>query len=277
MIRQAHLMAVVVRAFLIGCAVLLVVGCAGTRSEAPQEERQGYTEATREEQGSSPKAAAEAEECAGMRTVDVLKRAGVDKVFDSSVQPGDPEARFTTNDLPGCPNGGLLEGTDKSDKLAGEYGEDEVRALGAKDTLSGGSGGDVLYGGPGNDELQAGAGPVGVEPFTDSSKNTLHGGAGKDFLAGAEGNDVLYGGEGDDKMFWGGGGEDVLYGGAGNDKWLWGDAGEDVLHSEDGDGYLDGKGGQRDELYCGEGKDEYDADKTDYVSSTCEKKVKRGP
>jgi hypothetical protein len=198
----------VVGVFLIGCAVLLVVGCAGTRSEAPQEERQGHTEATREEQGSLPKAAAEAEECAGTRTVDVLKRAGVDKVFDSSVQPGDPEARFTTNDLPGCPNGGILEGTDKSDKLAGEYDEDEVRGLGAKDTLSGGSGGDVLlYGGPGNDELQAGAGPVGVKPFTDSSKNTLHGGAGKDFLVGAEGDDVIYGGEGDDKMFWGGGGE----------------------------------------------------------------------
>jgi Ca2+-binding RTX toxin-like protein len=203
-------MAVLV-ALLIGC-MFLVVGCSsGVRSEAPKQqgqakvtekEEQEHTEATREEQGSSPKAAAEAEQCAGTRTVDLLKRAGVHSISDSSVQPGDPEARFTTNDLPGCPNGGLLEGTDESDKLAGEYGEDEVRGLGAKDTLSGGGGGDVLYGGPGNDELQAGAGLMGADPFTERSNNALHGGAGKDFLAGAEGDDVIYGGEGDDKMLW---------------------------------------------------------------------------
>jgi hypothetical protein len=29
---------------------------------------------------------------------------------------------------------------------------------------------------------------------------------------------------------------------------------------------------QRDELYCGEGKDHYNADKFDYVSSSCEVK-----
>ena len=267
---------------LLGGCMVLVVGCSsGVRSEAPKEEPQGQSQTTKKQQesteatrgeGRSSKAASEDDRCGGTRTVDVLKRAGVHSVSDSSVQPGDPEARFTTNDLPDCPNGGLLEGTDESDKLAGEYGEDEVRGLGAKDTLSGGGGGDVLYGGPGNDELQAGAGPVGVKPFTDSSKNTLHGGAGKDFMAGADGDDMIHGGEGDDKMLWGGGGEDVLYGGAGNDKWLWGDAGEDVLHGEDGDDYLDGKGGQRDELYCGEGKDIYDADKNDYVDSSCEKK-----
>ena len=47
-IRQGHPIAVV-RTFLIGCAVLLVVGCSGVRSEAPQEE-QGHTEATKQEQ-----------------------------------------------------------------------------------------------------------------------------------------------------------------------------------------------------------------------------------
>ena len=47
MIRQGHLIAV--GAFLIGCAVLLiVVGCAGTRSEAPQE-KQRHTETTKKE------------------------------------------------------------------------------------------------------------------------------------------------------------------------------------------------------------------------------------
>ena len=47
MFRQAHLIAVVV-AFLIGCAVLPVVGCSSeVRSEAPQEE-QGHIEATKQ-------------------------------------------------------------------------------------------------------------------------------------------------------------------------------------------------------------------------------------
>src|SRR5215217_1322265 len=35
-----------------------------------------------------------------------------------------------------------------------------------------------------------------------------------------------------------------------------------------------GSDGQRDKLYCGEGKDYYRADKHDYVSSSCEKKVR---
>jgi hypothetical protein len=61
-------------------------------------------------------------------------------------------ARFTTNDLPGCPKGGLLSGTDKPDQLAGEEGADEVRALGGNDFLAEGHGRDaidVIYGGPG--------------------------------------------------------------------------------------------------------------------------------
>jgi len=37
-----------------GCAVVLFVGCAGVRSDAPKQEEQGHTEATKAEQGSSP-------------------------------------------------------------------------------------------------------------------------------------------------------------------------------------------------------------------------------
>jgi hypothetical protein len=225
-LRQAHLIAVVVT-FLIGCAVLLVVGCAGTRSESPKQ--QGHTEATRE-QTRSAKAASEEARCEGTRTYhlydvvysrggysrqrtgseeDMKKAAkkarhlakredlGVAKVEDLGVE--------TTNDLPGCPNkGGLLKGPDKTDFLNGKHGDDEVRGLGARDYLYGGSGDDVLYGGDGNDHLRL------------------------------------------DK------GEDVGYGGDGND-------------------HLNGEDGQRDKLYCGQGKDEYAADKKDYVDSSCEK------
>ena len=62
-------------------------------------------------------------------------------------------AVYTTNDVPGCPNGGLLSGTDEADTLTGEDGEDEVRGFGAADELWGGLGSDVMYGGSGDDFL----------------------------------------------------------------------------------------------------------------------------
>jgi RTX calcium-binding nonapeptide repeat (4 copies) len=56
----------------------------------------------------------------------------------------------------------------------------------------------------------------------------------------------------------GGNGDDVIYGGDGNDF---------VLEMWD-------RG--HDKLYCGKGKDEYEAEKKDFVSSSCEKKAKLG-
>jgi hypothetical protein len=229
-----------VRAFVIGCAVLLTIGCAGTRSEAPkQEEKQAQTEATREEQGSSPKAASEQDRCEETRTFD---------------RWGGP---YITNDVPGCPNGGLLEGTDQRDKLAGEAGEDKVHGLSAADNLWGGFGSDVMYGGPGDDFL---TGSTVNESGHDRSKDVLHGGPGRDSVNGGWGDDVLYGGDGDDT------------------NRMYGDKGEDVLYGGDGNDFLDGTfdGGDRDKLYCGKGKDEYAADKNDHVSSSCEKKVVMG-
>jgi len=217
-IRRGHLVAVVVRALLIGCAVLLVVGCAGARSEAPQEEEQGHAEAT-EEQTRSPEATASEEEarCQGTRSFRKWRE------------------RFATNDLPGCPNGGLLSGTDNADHLAGLKGDDEVRGLGGKDEILGGTGDDVIHAGPGDDPALVGdEGP-------------------------AAGDDVIHGGTGDELEIAGGNGDDVIYGGDGNDFILevW-DRGHD-------------------ELYCGKGKDAYEADKKDFVSSSCEKKIKPGP
>ena len=69
---------------LTGCAVLVVVGCAGVRSEAPQKEEQGRTEAT----------ASEEARCSQTRTF-WIKAWGV----------------YTTNDVLGCPKGGLLSAT----------------------------------------------------------------------------------------------------------------------------------------------------------------------
>jgi Ca2+-binding RTX toxin-like protein len=167
-VRQGHLVAVV-GALLIVCAVLLiVVGCSGTRSEASKQDQghtkankhqQAHTEATMKERGRSPYGT-ESEEarCDGTRTYQ--REGGVRG--DSAV--------LTTNDLPDCPKGGLLLGTDKSDKLDGKEGDDEIRGLGAADQIFGGVGKDVIYGGPGDDL------PLG----------------------GRDGDDVIHGGPGDD-------------------------------------------------------------------------------
>ena len=255
MIRQSRCIAVVVP-FLIGCAVLLVVGCAGTRSESPKQ--QGHTKATRE-QTRSAKAASEEARCEGTRTYHLYQVVHRPGYWNGPLRTGSEEDMkeadkkagqstmdfgvYTTNDLPGCPKGGLLKGTDKPDMLDGKLGDDEIRGLGGSDHyLDGGPGNDIIYGGDGDDE---------TIPIEKAAPNTASGGEGLD---GGPGNDTLYGGDGDDQLF-GGNGEDVLYGGDGND----------IVTD-----YYDG---QRDKLYCGAGKDRYVADKNDYVDSSCEKKV----
>ena len=231
MVRQGHPIAVV-GIFLIGCAVLLVVGCSGVRRSETPKEQQGQAEATRKEER-SPEAAAEEDRCGGTRTLD---------------RWGGP---YTTNDVPSCPNGGVLSGTDKPDKLDGGSGEDKVRGLGAADKLWGGFGEDVIYGGLGDDFL---TGSTVNEEGHDRSNDVLHGGPGRDSLNSFGGDDVLYGG----------GGVDGLHG----------YKGEDVLYSGDGNDFLDASlDGERDKLYCGTGKDEYAAERIDYVASSCELKV----
>ncbi len=195
MIRQGHLMAVV-RTFLIGCAVLLGVGCAGgVRSEAPKEEQQERTEATRAKGRSSEATASEeVARCQGTRT------------FQAQGEP------FTTNDLPGCPKGGLLAGTNKADKLDGKDGDDEIRSLGGADGLIiGGAGNDVIYGGPGDDATLSG----------EEGNDVVYGGDGDDGLEDSPGEDVFYGGDGDDDITaWADGQRDKIYCGKGKDSYV---------------------------------------------------------
>ena len=216
-VRQVRSIALVA-AFLIGCVVLLVVGCAGTSSETSNKKEQGH----------SPEATASEEaRCEGTETYHLYNvkyngggegplRTGSEADMKKAAKKARLDYKwgikthdfgvYTTNDLPGCPKGGLLKGTDKPDKLDGKDGDDEVRGLGGRDDLQGELGNDIIYGGDGNDELESGKG------------------------------------------------EDVLYGGDGNDFIV----GAYSL-------------GQRDKLYCGEGKDQYIADNNDYVDSSCEK------
>jgi hemolysin type calcium-binding protein len=226
-IRQGHLIAVV--SCLVGCAVLLmVVGCAGIRSEAPQEEEQGHTEATKQEQGHSPKAASEEDRCEGTRTF-TRTLGPVPGPHPKMIRGG----TYVTNDVPGCPNGGPLSGTNDRDLLAGEDGDDEVRGLGARDTLLGGYGSDAIYAGAGMDSLEGGGG-----------------------------DDVLYGGDGSDRKLHGGAGEDVLYGGDGNDDL----DGSDRARVPQRDKLYCGNG--RDTYHT----DWPSGPQLDYVSSSCEEK-----
>src|SRR5215211_5660947 len=172
-VRREHLIAVVVT-FLIGCTVVVVVGCAGVRSEASNEE-QGHTEATKQQAHSGGAASSEEARCRQTRT---FKTSGV---------------LITTNDVPGCPKGGLLSGTNKRDELDGGDGNDEIHGLGDKDALYGGLGSDVIYGGPGDDFMR---GNTYMGDDRNRARDILHGGPGRDLMTGGYGDDVLYGGDG---------------------------------------------------------------------------------
>ena len=236
-LRQGRSIAVV-GVLLIGCAFLLMAGASGVLAEASQQNKQqGHNEATDKVQGHPGEAASQgADRCDKTRTILRIGRTG-----------------YLTNDLPGCPDkGGLLSaklpdaGKRKITSptyglMMGEKGDDEIR------------GGSELYGGDGNDVIYAGPGGDSIEGEQDD--DVIHAGDGGDYLViGGTGDDVIYGGEGNDFIS-DDQGEDVLYGGDGNDE---------LVANRPNDE-------ERDKLYCGAGKDKYQADPNDYVSKSCEK------
>jgi hypothetical protein len=180
-LRETIVLMAVVGAFMIGCAGLLVVGCSsGVRSEVSPEEH-GHAEAT-EGQARSPKGSSEQARCEGTRT---FRREGFTEGKGGWFYRG----TYTTNDVPGCPNGGPLSGTDGRKKL---YGGDVLHGGRDADVLNGEEGDDVLYGGNGDDNR----------------------------VSGDEGEDVIYGGDGDDFLFANDRQRDRVYCGEGRDKYL---------------------------------------------------------
>jgi hypothetical protein len=152
-VRQGRSIALV-EAFLIGCAVVLMAGASGVLAEASKKEEA---------------------RCEGTRTI---KESGSGMIF-------------TTNDLPGCPKGGLLLGTDSADSLDGKDGVDKIRGLGGSDEIFDGSGDDVIYGGDGDDWV-----------YPDEGNDVIYGGDGNDVLAGNDEQryrDKLYCGKGKDR------------------------------------------------------------------------------
>jgi Ca2+-binding RTX toxin-like protein len=149
-VRQGRSIAVVV-AFLIGCAVVLMAGASGVQAQDSKKVQS---------------------RCEGTRTITPKY-----------------DVPLVTNDLPSCPKGGLLLGTDKKDKLGGQEGDDKIRGFGGPDYITGGSGDDVIYGGPGDDSILE----------VDNGEDVVYGGNGNDHLAIDDGHrDKLYCGEGND-------------------------------------------------------------------------------
>src|SRR5918993_888764 len=137
-VRQGRSIALVV-AFLIGCAVVLMAGASGVQAQDSNKEEA---------------------RCEGTSTT---KNPAV----------GTGGGAYTTNDLPGCPKGGLLLGTDKNDRLYGKGGDDVIRGLGGSDLVLGGLGNDVIYLGPGDDSIQA-----SDHGYESAGDDVIYGGSG---------------------------------------------------------------------------------------------------
>lgn len=118
-----------------------------------------------------------------------------------------------------------IDGTNKSDTLAGGGGSQHYRGLNGNDTLSGGGGRDCLEGNNGNDLLDGGPGRDFL--FGGNGDDELRGGKGRDDMYGENGNDLLIGGCGPDLMD-GGRGDDILFGGNAPDTYT-GGLGRDVF------------------------------------------------
>jgi trimeric autotransporter adhesin len=134
----------------------------------------------------------------------------------------------------------LILGTNKSDYLRGNSGDDILFGNNKYDFLDGYGGNDLLVGG--------------------DYKDRLYGGSGDDNLYGDKGNDNLYGESGNDALM-GGVGRDKLYAGLGDD-FLYGGTGRDNLYGDSGDDFLSG-GKDKDKLYGGSGDDTYFFEKGD--------------
>ena len=93
-----------------------------------------------------------------------------------------------------------VTGSNFSDTLEGDFGDNVLQGLDGDDTLYGDRGDDTLHGGIGNDALSGGDG-----------SDVMNGGEGDDTLIGGNGIDVMNGGEGDDTLIGGAGIDTAVY------------------------------------------------------------------
>lgn len=154
---------------------------------------------------------------------DLMLRIGATKVRVTGAD-GDLEASdiwggaFSGADHFAFPEGPvvrIIQGTARSERLAGGSSDDTVRARGGDDALLGRDGADRLQGGGGHDRIEGGAGRDRL--MGNGGRDRLEGQAGHDRLSGGTGADTLLGGAGRDRIA-GGRGDDRMKGGAGADE-----------------------------------------------------------
>jgi Ca2+-binding RTX toxin-like protein len=155
-----------------------------------------------------------------------------------------------------------FSGSDVTNVIVADYGDDWIDGLGGDDTLEGGNGNDTLYGGAGADSLDGGNGNdvaayrsavtldfvtgthtgdaagdlfLGIETFAFGDEDDFFFGsmaAVDDTVRGNGGNDSLDGGNGNDRID-GGTGADTMLGGLGDDTFVVGRADDIVVEAVD--------------------------------------------
>jgi Ca2+-binding RTX toxin-like protein len=148
-------------------------------------------------------------------------------------------------------------GTDESEFLIGDEGDNQMYAKMGNDVVEGSDGSDEMYGDENNDYMYGGSG-----------NDYLTGGLGQNYLDGQEGDDSLYGDLGFGDTIHGGDGNDILYGGSSTDLMdggigadeINGNAGNDIIAAGSPYGYdiktASEPDGFKDRINCGLGTDE---------------------
>ncbi len=149
--------------------------------------------------------------------------------------------------------GKTIKGTNKSEKLVGTAGDDDISGRGGNDLIFGLAGNDDLEGDRGRDKIFGGFGDDHIDGGRHN--DMLFGEEGDDNIDGGRGNDDIEGGDGDDEID-GGRGNDDIDGGAGNDD-IDGGRGHDDIDGGDGDDDIDGGSGN-DDIDGGDGNDDID-------------------
>jgi hypothetical protein len=146
----------------------------------------------------------------------------------------------------------VLRGAAGDEVLDGGEGADALRGRGGDDALFGGIGADRLSGNAGDDRLYGdpAQGDDYYTPIIRLLPDRLDGGAGDDVLSDTGGRNTYRGGPGAD-LLEGGVGRDLMLGGAGRDR-------------------VRARGGGRDDVRCGPGRDSARTDRRDSRRS-CER------
>jgi len=181
------------------------------------------------------------------------------------------------------------QGSRGNDLVVGGLGADLVGGSSGRDRLSGGSGSDSLSGGSGNDRALGGTGRDRIDGGFGSDR--LHGLAQNDRIAGSRGRDRINGGRGRDRLA-GGSSRDMINGDAGNDRIDGGSSGDilrgnsgndriiartgrDRISAGSGRDRISARDGRRDRITCGRGRDTVLADRSDWISRSCERVRRR--